>query len=119
LERIVALTGTPTLVWRRTGEIVLVNAEFCALTGWTKKQMLAEFGYLHHLLTAESLISYWELFAMHAMANSELSVKTHCKLISGNLTIVEGISCAFCFTIKRDLFDLPMMIVGNFLPVLR
>jgi hypothetical protein len=37
-----------------------------------------------------------------------------------NVIAADGktIQCAACFSIKRDVFDLPALIVGNFLPCL-
>ena len=40
LEKLISFSGTPTCVWRRTGEICLVGDEFCLLTGWSKEELL-------------------------------------------------------------------------------
>ncbi|KAK6346487.1 Transcriptional regulator of nonfermentable carbon utilization [Orbilia brochopaga] len=29
------------------------------------------------------------------------------------------VDCTFCWTVKRDMFDIPMLIIGNFLPILQ
>ncbi|KAF3942421.1 hypothetical protein ABW19_dt0204829 [Dactylella cylindrospora] len=29
------------------------------------------------------------------------------------------VECTFCWTVKRDMFDIPMLIIGNFLPILQ
>lgn len=34
------LTGTPTAIWRRTGEILAVGAEFCILTEWSQQDLI-------------------------------------------------------------------------------
>ncbi|KAK9759449.1 Transcriptional regulator of nonfermentable carbon utilization [Basidiobolus ranarum] len=62
-----------------------------------------------------SAVDYWEKFATHAFDNSEQSVMTRCTLISSS---GRAVPCAFCFTFKRDIFDIPLAIVGNFLPIL-
>ena len=61
----------------------------------------------------ESIVNYWEQFSDIAFDNTTQSVMSQCVVKS-----VEGkdVACAFCFTIKRDIFDVPMVIVGNFLP---
>lgn len=34
------ITGTPTAIWRRTGEILAVGAEFCILTEWNQADVV-------------------------------------------------------------------------------
>ncbi|CAG8823223.1 25292_t:CDS:2, partial [Dentiscutata erythropus] len=84
-EKLISFSGTPTVVWRRTGEIALV-------------------------MDNQSAVEYWEKFACHAFNNSRQSVMTTCILIRPSGIPVP---CAFCFTIKRDIFDIPLAIVGN------
>lgn len=62
-----------------------------------------------------SAVEYWEKYATHAFDNSEMSVMSTCNIFGANHQLVP---CAFCFTIKRDIFDTPLLIVGNFLPIL-
>lgn len=40
LEKLITYTGTPTVVWRRTGEICAVGEEFCLLTEWKRETLL-------------------------------------------------------------------------------
>lgn len=42
LEKLISYTGTPTVVWRRTGEICLVGVEFCLLTEWKKEDLVGQ-----------------------------------------------------------------------------
>lgn len=42
LNKLISFSGTPTVVWRRTGEICLVGTEFCLLTGWTREELLGK-----------------------------------------------------------------------------
>ena len=44
LEKLISFSGTPTCVWRRTGEICLVGDEFCLLTEWSKEELLDPHG---------------------------------------------------------------------------
>lgn len=44
LEKLISFSGTPTCVWRRTGEICLVGDEFCLLTEWSKDELLDPHG---------------------------------------------------------------------------
>ncbi|KAJ2149512.1 Transcriptional regulator of nonfermentable carbon utilization [Coemansia sp. RSA 564] len=114
-EKLIGFVGTPTVVWRRTGEIALVGKEFSILTQWDRHELLAGNRFIFELMDAESAVVYWEQFAVHAFENSEHAVMTECRLVRPDGVVVP---CAFSFTIKRDLFGIPMAIVGNFLPIL-
>ncbi|KAJ2392099.1 Transcriptional regulator of nonfermentable carbon utilization [Coemansia sp. RSA 2611] len=114
-EKLIGFVGTPTVVWRRTGEIALVGKEFSILTQWDRQELLAGNRFIFELMDAESAVVYWEQFAVHAFENSEHAVMSECRLVRPDGVTVP---CAFSFTIKRDLFGIPMAIVGNFLPIL-
>ncbi|KAL8662437.1 MAG: hypothetical protein Q9168_008256, partial [Polycauliona sp. 1 TL-2023] len=188
--------GTPTLVCRRTGEVVAVGKEFTYLTGWRKDVLLGKEpnlntnaggdssqpstagssrgGYntprkpeppkpsydrsrpqpvfLAELLDDDSTIAFYEDFARLAFGDSRGSVTTRGKLlkyqtdtdvdidlgsrlkhkrqmtkngkhyVTGNAGVdrigeEDGkVECTYCWTVKRDVFDIPMLIVMNFLP---
>lgn len=168
-ERFIQSCGTPTVVCRRTGEVVGVGKEFCMLTGWEKPVLLGErpnlntnvpvhssipklppppleepgLGghkkpvFLAELLDDESVVEFYEQFARLAFGDSRGAVMTTCRLLKyrgpkdktngdipdeprrdvhslDNLGAKNGkVECAFCWTIKRDVFDIPMLIVGN------
>jgi len=112
-EKMISYSGTPTVVWRRTGEICLVGKEFSLLTEWTAQQLLSKKTYIYELMDTPSAVEYWEKFSLIAFDNSQQSVMTTCKLVTAS---GRKLQCALCFTIKRDLFEVPMVIVGNFLP---
>jgi PAS domain-containing protein len=109
-EKLINYSGTPTVIWRRTGLISLVGKEFTLLTQWTREQLLGKPTYIYELMDVRSAVAYWEQFCTHAFDNSHQSVQTTCTLLTP-----EGrhVPCAFCFTIKRDIFDVPLAIVGN------
>lgn len=44
LEKLISYSGTPTIVWRRTGEICVVGEEFSKLTGWNQSDLLGMSG---------------------------------------------------------------------------
>lgn len=222
-ERFIQSCGTPTLVCRRTGEVVGVGKEFCMLTGWERAVLLGEkpnrnvnrpFAdpsssssptgsrdqqhlhphqqqqqrrplvpepeeqvgvrkpvFLAELLDDMSVVEFYEQFARLAFGDSRGAVMTRAKVltykpgdpstggakhddadderdpITNNTTSRSGaggggvggggagggaqpprkrerggmeglgedgkVECAFCWTIKRDVFDIPMLIVGN------
>lgn len=51
LNKLISYSGTPTVVWRRTGEICLVGPEFCMLTGWSKEDLLGTKKYIWEVST--------------------------------------------------------------------
>jgi hypothetical protein len=71
-------TGTPTAIWRRTGEIVAVSPEFSILTEWSPSSLIFvnENGgveekswrgrYVWEILERQSVIEYFEMFAGRA-----------------------------------------------------
>ncbi|WFD32131.1 Transcriptional regulator of nonfermentable carbon utilization [Malassezia sp. CBS 17886] len=112
-EKLISFSGTPTVVWRRTGEIALVGAEFCMLTQWSKEDLMGKF--MYQFMDKDSVVRYWEQFANHAFENTTPTVMTTCVLLTPS---GKPIPCTWSFTIKRDPFDLPGYVVGNFLPIL-
>ena len=99
------------MIWRRTGEVAFISKEFQFLTGWSNDHDAKS--YIYEWMNNESVVNYWEKFSEIAFDNAKQSVMTQCTLRS---TTDEELQFAFCFTIKRDIFDIPMMIIGNFLP---
>ncbi|CCX32852.1 Similar to Transcription activator of gluconeogenesis acuK; acc. no. A2QFG8 [Pyronema omphalodes CBS 100304] len=157
-ERFIQSCGTPTIVCRRTGEVVGVGKEFCMLTGWERTVLLGEKRnlntnrpfikppnaapgllqpppddgvkrpvFLAELLDDDSVLEFYEKFSQLAFGDSRGAVMTTCKVLTYQPPQEEGeerkppglagkegkVDCAFCWTIKRDVFDIPMLIVGN------
>ena len=87
--------------------------------------------FLAELLDDESVVEFYEQFSRLAFGDSRGAVMTTCKVLTyqgedekegsgglhrknGGLSVKDGkVECAFCWTIKRDVFDIPMLIVGN------
>ncbi|KAI9311945.1 hypothetical protein BX666DRAFT_1991151, partial [Dichotomocladium elegans] len=114
-EKLISFSGTPTVVWRRTGEVCLVGKEFLLLTQWPRHMLLNKKTYIYELMDNRSAVEYWEKFSMHAFDNTDKSCMYSCIL---KTPTQKPVPCTFCFTIKRDIFDLPSVIIGNFLPIL-
>ncbi|TFY74732.1 hypothetical protein EWM64_g9280 [Hericium alpestre] len=115
LDKLISYSGTPTVVWRRTGEICLVGPEFCILTEWSKEELLGKKKYIWELFENQSVVEYWENFATHAFENTTQSVYSHCVLLKPSGVPVPA---TFCFSIRRDIFDLPSLVIGQWLPLL-
>lgn len=115
LEKLISYSGTPTVVWRRTGEICLVAPEFCMLTEWPIDELVGKRKYIYELFENQSVVEYWENFATHAFENTTKSVYSHCVLLKPSGA---PIPATFCFSIRRDIFDLPSIVIGQWLPLL-
>lgn len=113
LDKLISYSATPTAVWRRTGEIVCVSPQFCQLVGQTEEQLVGQRTPIWRLLSKASTTAYWENFAEHAFENSAQNF-----FQATTLETPKGsIPCAASFTIRRDTFDLPSVIIGQFLPI--
>ena len=194
-------TGTPTIICRRTGEVVAVGEGFSVLTGWRKAVLLGREPNLNmnkggdtsgppgtdtttsrgtntpllpdgskpdsldgsrqkpvsivDLLDDESACDFFDDYSHLAFGDSRGSVTTPCKLLKyrttkdadfdkaldsevgsrlkrqrnatrsgkdGNAGLTqigddEGkVDCMLCWSVKRDVFDIPMLFVMNVLP---
>lgn len=114
-DNIIKISGTPTIVWRRTGEIAYVGNEFCILTGWTKEELLLHRKtFIVELLDDKSVLEYFQLFLKIAFGDFFGATMSECTLITRKLMKIKT-RCSW--TLKRDVFGIPMMIIGNFLPI--
>ena len=183
-----SLTGTPTILCRRTGEVVAVGEGFSILTGWRKAILLGKEPNLNvnkggdatgpsgtsttrgtntprmpdgsvvddsrckpvsivDLLDDESACDFFDDYAHLAFGDSRGSVTTPCKLLKYKTTKETGsdkdldsevgsrlkrqrdaqpaeggekdedkVECMLCWSVKRDVFDIPMLFVMNVLP---
>ncbi len=190
-------TGTPTIICRRTGEVVAVGEGFSVLTGWRKAVLLGREPNLNvnkggdagtrmatsrgintpqvpdssrpdpldesrqkpvsivDLLDDESACDFFDDYSHLAFGDSRGSVTTPCKLLKyrtakdadfdqaldseigsrlkrqrgatqsrkdGNAGVTqigddEGkVECMLCWSVKRDVFDIPMLFIMNVLP---
>ncbi|KAF0277024.1 hypothetical protein FOG50_02080 [Hanseniaspora uvarum] len=110
LERVFSTIATPSCCWRRTGEIYRGNQEFATLAGCDIEDLRDGKLTIYELLDEESYCKYFELFGTSSLNVNQKSVLTHCNLKNRN------VNCCFSFTIKRDEYNMPMCIIGNFLP---
>lgn len=131
-ESLSRLNASPTIIWRRTGEIVSMSNDLVNLLGLSISDILLKRTFIMELMYDDELIvDYFRLFKSVAVGNLHSTINTRCKLIkkpSGDTRSIANTNTSlqdhdfieFCcvWTVKRDLFDLPMVIVGQFLPVL-
>lgn len=116
-DKLLKVSGTPTIVWRRTGEIAYVDSEFSTLTGWTQEQLLGKKPmFIVELLDDQSVVEYFELFSKIAFGDFLGATMTECTLLTPGRDVKIRAGCTW--TLKRDVFGIPMMIIGNFLPIL-
>ncbi|GAA5953252.1 hypothetical protein JCM3765_007453 [Sporobolomyces pararoseus] len=141
-DRVFSSMGIPSCLWRRTGEIYKGNKEFAALVGVPIENLQGGKLAIYELMAEESAVNYWEKYGNIAFDVGQKAVLTSCVLInqsilsrsqkrkrnqsSSEATMAGGgpkkkipeeamVSAAFSFTIRRDSYGIPSMIVGNFL----
>lgn len=115
-DNFIKVSGTPTIVWRRTGEIAYVGKEFTVLTGWTQEQIMGPKPmFIVELLDDKSVVEYFELFSRIAFGDFLGATMTECTLLTPDRDVKIRAGCIW--TLKRDVFGIPMMILGNFLPI--
>jgi hypothetical protein len=183
--------AAPTVVCRRSGEVVAANKEFTALTGWTKDILLgkepnrniytpsasapasndgdARSGattprskqptfesyperpqpvFLAELMDEDTAVDFYRDYSSLAFEDSRGKVQRSGRVVkyrtqelldakggsvpqstggilSNRVTRIDGemgisrierdgkVHCSYCWTIKRDVFDIPMMIIIN------
>lgn len=115
IQKYIPSSGTPTVVWRRTGQIAAVGKEFCVLTGWAPQDLVENTRFIVELMDDTSVIDYFDVFSKLAFGDSRGVTMTECTLLN---PMGVRIPTACTWTVKRDVFDIPMMIIGNFLPIL-
>ncbi|KAG5645274.1 hypothetical protein DXG03_006576 [Asterophora parasitica] len=128
-DRVFAAMGVPACLWRRTGEIYKANREFeklVGLEGGTGPTMRDGRLCIYELMAEESAVNYWEKYGNIAFDASQKAVLTSCVLRykprldledTGGLDQEGFVNCCFSFTIRRDRWGIPTMIVGNFMRV--
>jgi len=137
-DRVFSAMGVPACLWRRTGEIYKGNREFTELVGVDGYMMRDGRLCIYELMAEESAVNYWEKYGHVAFDSSQKAVLTSCVLRFKPLinthseaaasSVVRGskkqqelpneegfINCCFSFTIRRDKWGIPSMIVGNFI----
>ncbi|KAF9531230.1 hypothetical protein CPB83DRAFT_849596 [Crepidotus variabilis] len=144
-DRVFSAMGVPACLWRRTGEIYKANREFTELIGLDGYMMRDGRLCIYELMAEESAVNYWEKYGHVAFDSSQKAVLTSCVLrykpvlnagatspliskasLAGtgitkkeeedDTQLEDGyINCCFSFTIRRDKWGIPSMIVGNFI----
>ncbi|KXN87637.1 Regulator of drug sensitivity 2 [Leucoagaricus sp. SymC.cos] len=112
-DRVFSAMGVPACLWRRTGEIYKGNREFSELVGVDGYMLRDGRLCIYELMAEESAVNYWEKYGHVAFDSGQKAVLTSCE---DQQPMEEGfISCCFSFTIRRDKWGIPSMIVGNFI----
>ncbi|CAL9734901.1 regulator of drug sensitivity 2 [Monosporozyma servazzii] len=113
-DRVFTSMSMPACLWRRTGEIYRANKEFASIIGRTVDDLRDGKFAIYELMNEESSVNYWEKYGSIAFDKGQKAVLTTCTLRNEDKTEVE---CCFSFTIRRDRYNMPMCIVGNFIPI--
>ena len=97
-QRMLVESGTPSAIWRRTGEIVYVSEEFSFLTQWSLNDVVATSALLLDFVDDETFIRYVQAFTNIAFNNSQQTVSLHCPIRTKSGSTIPAV---LCFTIKR------------------
>lgn len=114
-DRVFTSMAIPACLWRRTGEIYRGNKEFASLVGVMTDDLKDGKLAIYELMSEESAVNFWEKYGAIAFDKGQKAVLTSC-----NLRTKDGLkrkSCCFSFTIRRDRYNIPSCIVGNFIPI--
>ncbi|GAA6052425.1 hypothetical protein JCM3770_000235 [Rhodotorula araucariae] len=129
-DRVFSSMGIPSCLWRRTGEIYKGNKEFAALVGVPIEHLQGGKLAIYELMAEESAVNYWEKYGNIAFDSGQKAVLTSCVLINqsvlsrkrrkagadkGKIAEEAMVSACFSFTIRRDSYGIPSLIVGNFI----
>ncbi|KAG2174780.1 hypothetical protein INT43_005842 [Umbelopsis isabellina] len=116
-DRVFSSMGIPACLWRRTGEIYRGNKEFAQLVNVPIEMLREGRLCIYQLMAEESAVNYWEKYGNIAFDAGQKAVLTSCLLKNPDPENTSVMSCCFSFTIRRDKYNIPTVIVGNFLPV--
>ncbi|KTB15393.1 Regulator of drug sensitivity 2 [Nakaseomyces glabratus] len=114
-DRVFTSMSMPACLWRRTGEIYRANKEFASLVDCTVDDLRDGKLAIYELMTEESAVNFWEKYGSIAFDKGQKAVLTSC-----SLRTKDGLKkrpCCFSFTIRRDRYNIPICIVGNFIPL--
>ncbi|KAI0657618.1 hypothetical protein C8Q70DRAFT_1002839 [Cubamyces menziesii] len=133
-DRVFSAMAIPACLWRRTGEIYKANREFAELVGVDGYMLRDGRTCIYELMAEDSAVNYWEKYGNVAFDSNQKAVLTSCVLRYKPLLPSSGattparpkdsqpppneeafISCCFSFTIRRDPYGIPTLIVGNFI----
>ncbi|KAI0342471.1 hypothetical protein BDW22DRAFT_1407558 [Trametopsis cervina] len=138
-DRVFSAMAIPACLWRRTGEIYKANREFAELVGVDNYMLRDGRLCIYELMAEDSAVNYWEKYGQVAFDTNQKAVLTSCELrfkpvlptsgstTPGNQRRTSGdshdeepkedgfIDCCFSFTIRRDPYGIPTLIVGNFI----
>lgn len=114
-DRVFTSMAIPACLWRRTGEIYRGNKEFASLVGVSTDDLKDGKLAIYEVMSEESAVNFWEKYGAIAFDKGQKAVLTSC-----NLRTRDGLkrkNCCFSFTIRRDRYNIPSCIVGNFIPI--
>ncbi|ORX43405.1 hypothetical protein BCR36DRAFT_415585 [Piromyces finnis] len=114
-DSVFASVGIPSCLWRRTGEIFKANRHFAYLVGVPIEQLNNGKMSIYEFMTEDFVANYWEKYSIVAFDSKQKAVITSC-VLENPQSFKRSIKCAFSFTVRRDKFEIPSAVIGNFMP---
>lgn len=114
LSRTLPATAAPYCIFRRTGEILAITAEFAFLTRWHSEQLRGR-RVFETVWEERGAVGFWEGMAVCVgdWTATARGFRLDAGLCRPDGTVIPG---AWWITVRRDIFDMPLLIVGCFLP---
>lgn len=112
LARVLPLSAAPYCVWRRTGEVCWASREFCTITGWAAATLMGG-RTVTELLDDRGVVEYWEAYSRCVVDSSVTYFRIGTGMFRPDGKTVQG---SLWVTVRKDVFDIPFVIVGCFLP---
>ncbi|KAL7321248.1 Transcription factor [Mucor circinelloides] len=131
-DRVFSAMAIPACLWRRTGEIYKGNKEFADLIKVPFDKLRDGQLCIYEIMAEDSIVNYWEKYGNIAFDPKQKAVLTSCLLYrqkdsdtgaadkiieTTNKKDLIPMSCCFSFTVRRDKFNIPTVIIGNFLAI--
>lgn len=126
-DRYLRTISIPTLIWRRSGDILRINYAFSKVIGTDLNFLLpkisdiistTEYGlHIVDFLCENSLLNYWRRYLSIAYDISQRTVLTSAFLKCRRQESFDLVLCSLSLTIRRDVHGMPFLIIGQFIPI--
>ena len=117
-DRYLCSMTIPTALWRRSGQILRTNSSFLKLIGGGIQETPAPPLDLLDVFCERTFLNYLRRYISVAYDLEQRTVLTCAFLKKPKQENASPIPCSFSFTIRRDIHDVPCLVVGQFIPVL-
>lgn len=145
-DRVIAATATPFVIIRGTGEIMRVNENFARLVNVPSTELTSRQWRICQFMTEEALVNFCEKVVAMYFDSKQHALLTNCVLVPGGLhnylkelgaieqpdaaeptirspvdgyrsSSVKLVPCGINAMVRRDMFNLPVLIALTIIPM--